>query len=84
VQYRIEKTVRGERTLTSVERLDDAGRVEEIARMMGGASVSGQVRASARELLEQGPRSASRGGAKGKYNAKGESESRRRGEEISH
>jgi DNA repair protein RecN (Recombination protein N) len=50
-QFRIEKAVRGTRTVTSVERLDDAARVEEIARMIGGASVSEPVLASARALL---------------------------------
>jgi DNA repair protein RecN (Recombination protein N) len=51
VQYRIEKTVRGSRTVTRVDRLDDEGRVDEITRMIGGASVSAHVRASARELI---------------------------------
>ncbi len=55
-QFRIEKAVRGNRTLTSVERLDGAGRVDEVARMIGGASVTEPVRASARELLESGAR----------------------------
>src|SRR6185436_16268881 len=53
-QFAIEKSVRGRRTVTRVERLDDAGRVEEVARMIGGASVTEQVRASARELLSGG------------------------------
>ncbi|HEY6359630.1 MAG TPA: DNA repair protein RecN [Vicinamibacterales bacterium] len=61
-QFLIEKRVRGTRTVTSVLRLDPAGRLEEIARMIGGAAVSEPVRASARELLDAG--------------AKGESESR--------
>ncbi len=50
-QFRIEKTVRGSRTVTSVSRLDEEGRVEEIARMIGGASITPSVRASALELL---------------------------------
>jgi DNA repair protein RecN (Recombination protein N) len=53
-QFLIEKSVRGARTATRVDRLDDAGRVEEVARMIGGASVTEQVRASARELLQVG------------------------------
>ncbi len=53
-QFMIEKSVRGSRTVTRVERLDNAGRVEEVARMIGGASVTEQVRASARELLDAG------------------------------
>ena len=84
-QFRIEKTVRRERTLTSVQRLDAPGRIEEIGRMMGGTSVTESVRASARELLasmyEDGAMgeapSLRAGQAKGKQKAKGESESRR-------
>jgi DNA repair protein RecN (Recombination protein N) len=68
-QFRIEKTVRGKRTVTTVEHLDPDGREEEIARMMGGAAITPPVRASARELL----RSA---GAKGKGTAKAKGESR--------
>jgi DNA repair protein RecN (Recombination protein N) len=87
--FRIEKHLRRERTITSVERLDDTGRVEEIARMIGGASITEPVRASARELLtvrEAGPargretfagRTAA--GTKAKTKAKGESENSRRG-----
>jgi DNA repair protein RecN (Recombination protein N) len=50
-QFLIEKSVRGSRTVTRVERLNEGGRVEEVARMIGGASVTEQVRAGARELL---------------------------------
>lgn len=50
--FSIEKRVRGSRTVTSVRRLDDTGRVEELARMIGGADAGDQARASARELLE--------------------------------
>jgi DNA repair protein RecN (Recombination protein N) len=53
-QFLIEKSVKGNRTVTQVERLDEAGRVEEVARMISGASVTAQVRASARELLDVG------------------------------
>ena len=53
-QFMIEKSVRGSRTVTRVERLDESGRVEEVARMIGGATVTDQVRASARELLAAG------------------------------
>jgi DNA repair protein RecN (Recombination protein N) len=51
-QHRVEKTVRGSRTVTVVERLDADGRVGEIARMIGGAVVTGDVVASARGMLE--------------------------------
>ena len=66
-QFRIEKHVRGDRTVTMVERLDDKGRVDEIARMIGGAAITESVRASAGDLIAGG-------GAKGKQKAKGESE----------
>jgi DNA repair protein RecN (Recombination protein N) len=51
-QFRIEKLVRANRTVTRVERLDAGGRVDEVARMIGGAAITEQVRASARELLD--------------------------------
>jgi DNA repair protein RecN (Recombination protein N) len=57
-QFAIEKSVRGRRTVTRVDRLDNSGRVEEVARMIGGASVTEQVRSSARELLDAGARMA--------------------------
>jgi DNA repair protein RecN (Recombination protein N) len=63
--FRIDKNVRGGRTVTSVERLSDSGRVEEIARMIGGAVVTDQARATAREMLSPPVR------------AKGESERRK-------
>ena len=49
--FHIAKQVRGGRTVTSVERLDNDRRVMEIARMIGGASVTDAVEASARDLL---------------------------------
>ena len=55
-QFRIEKSVLGNRTVTSVERLDAEGRIDEVARMIGGAAVTEPVRASARDLLESGAR----------------------------
>ena len=51
--YRIAKTVRGERTVTSVERLTGREREEELARMIGGAEISPSVVASAREMLNR-------------------------------
>jgi DNA repair protein RecN (Recombination protein N) len=52
--FLIEKSIRGRRTVTHVERLDQEGRIQEIARMIGGASISEQTRASARELIAAG------------------------------
>jgi DNA repair protein RecN (Recombination protein N) len=51
VQFRISKSVSGGRTQTRVVRLTEPERVEELARMMGGASPTDAVRAAARELL---------------------------------
>jgi DNA repair protein RecN (Recombination protein N) len=84
--FRIDKTIRRERTSTSVQRLDEPGRIEEIGRMIGGASVTDAVRVSARELLTASVDSGSKkeraasnsGHAKGKQKAKGESETRTR------
>jgi len=70
--FHIDKTVRGNRTVTSVQQLGEASRVDEIGRMIGGAVLTDQVRASARELLGAAVPSE----AKGKQKAKGESESR--------
>lgn len=50
--FRIEKNVRGGRTATDVVRVDGADRVAEIARMIGGASVTASVTASAAEMLQ--------------------------------
>ena len=60
--FAIEKRVDGGRTRTTVRRLDEAGRVEELARMLGGERVTDGIRASAREILV------------GRRKAKGESE----------
>ena len=50
--FSIQKDVSGGRTVTRVGRLAREARVEELARMLGGAAVSPQVRATAREMLE--------------------------------
>jgi len=77
IHFRIEKHVRAGRTVTSVERLSASGRVDEIARMIGGAVVTDPVRATARELLGAGAVApqARRAGAQSR--AKGESERRK-------
>jgi DNA repair protein RecN (Recombination protein N) len=53
-QVRVTKLSETGRTRTQLERLDDAARVEEIARMLGGATVTARTRAHAREMLESG------------------------------
>ena len=70
--FNIDKRVRGTRTVTSVTRLTDDSRVDEIARMIGGAEVTDAARSTARDFLAAGR--AARPGRKAK--AKGESESR--------
>jgi DNA repair protein RecN (Recombination protein N) len=59
-QFQIEKSVRGSRTVTVVRRLDEPGREDEIARMIGGASTSASLRAGARDLLKGAKSTASR------------------------
>jgi DNA repair protein RecN (Recombination protein N) len=66
--FQIDKRVDGGRTRTTVKRLDAAGRIDEIARMLGGAPTEAML-ATAGEMLAE--RSA---GAKGEAKAKGESE----------
>jgi DNA repair protein RecN (Recombination protein N) len=51
--FQIEKRVDAERTATTVRHLDHAGRVDEIARMLGGAAITDGLRASAREMLAE-------------------------------
>ncbi|MFB3853627.1 MAG: DNA repair protein RecN [Vicinamibacterales bacterium] len=59
--FHIEKSVAGQRTVTTVCRLDASGRVEEIARMIGGAQISSVTRRGARELLERAKQANSAG-----------------------
>lgn len=49
--FQIEKSVSGKRTLTSVSALDSVQRIDEIARMLAGKTVTPEFQASARELL---------------------------------
>jgi DNA repair protein RecN (Recombination protein N) len=48
----IAKSSEGTVTRTSVHALDDAGRREEIARMLSGTEVTEEARAQAKRLLE--------------------------------
>ena len=50
--YRIEKSHGPDGTRTSVHRLDEAERREEIARMLSGSAVTDEARAQAAKLLE--------------------------------
>jgi DNA repair protein RecN (Recombination protein N) len=51
--FEIDKSVEAGRTRTTVRRLDHGGRVEELARMMGGEAISDGLRRSAREMLTE-------------------------------
>jgi DNA repair protein RecN (Recombination protein N) len=88
--YLIEKRVDGGRTLTRVARLDAAGRVDELARMLGGEGITEGLRATAREMLHDrqaaiaastpdrlaaGRRRTGDGAGPGESKSKGESES---------
>jgi DNA repair protein RecN (Recombination protein N) len=75
--FEIDKRVDRGRTRTTVRRLDEPGRVDELARMLGGEAISDGLRASAREMLvgRQAARLAADAGVRsGKAKAKGESE----------
>jgi DNA repair protein RecN (Recombination protein N) len=56
--FKVEKIVRGERTLSIVRRLSEREQREEIARMLGGIKITAKTRAVARELLLQARRTA--------------------------
>lgn len=49
--YRVSKAASEGITESAVRRLDEDGRVEELARMLGGVDVSAEARAAARKLL---------------------------------
>src|SRR5436190_48671 len=69
--FQIAKRVDRGRTRTTVVRLDETARVEELARMLGGEAITDGLRSSAREMLKN-----RKAGAKGER-AKGESLVRR-------
>ena len=56
--FKVEKVLRGERTLSTVRRLTHKEQQEEIARMLGGLVITSKTRAAARELLHQARQSA--------------------------
>ncbi len=51
-QWRVRKFDQGSETLTQVTQLSDGERLEEIARMLSGSSVTDEARAAASKLLE--------------------------------
>jgi DNA repair protein RecN (Recombination protein N) len=51
--YRVVKEGRADSVATALVRLDQAEKVEELARMLGGHEITAKTRAHARELLAQ-------------------------------
>ena len=72
--FLIDKQIEGGRTITRVARLDEGGRVNELARMLGGEGITEGLLNSAREMLHgrQAPAPAPRTGRE--PGPKGESE----------
>jgi DNA repair protein RecN (Recombination protein N) len=68
--FLIQKETRGRRTMTSVRTLSRPERIEELARMMGGADAGDRARSGAQELLDAAQ-------AKGENRAKAKGESHR-------
>ena len=50
--YKIEKTVKGGRTVTEVTRLKADEEIEELCRLLGGAAITETVERNAREMKE--------------------------------
>jgi DNA repair protein RecN (Recombination protein N) len=50
--FRIAKHTVGGRTATRIRKLDDAQREEEIARMLGGTTITATTRRHAKEMLQ--------------------------------
>jgi DNA repair protein RecN (Recombination protein N) len=57
-QLRVSKLVAAGNTRTRIEVLDDAARVEELARMLGGTQITARTREHAQEMLTSGRRPA--------------------------
>ena len=52
-QARVIKLTDGKQTETQIDTLDEAARVDEIARMLGGVAITDQTRRHAHEMIEQ-------------------------------
>ena len=50
--FAVTKEAKGGRTVTRVTPLDSAARVEEVARMLGGATITPKIRDTAKEMLK--------------------------------
>jgi len=75
-QMRVSKQVDRGATRTRIETLDEGARVEEIARMLGGTSITGTTREHAREMLLEAARRPAPEGAKTASGGKGSSRAR--------
>ena len=51
--YLIEKVVRDEKTYSGIRRIDGDEKIHEIARLLGGETITDNVISAARELLAQ-------------------------------
>ena len=51
--FAVSKAIKGGRTVTNVTSLNTAARVDEIARMLGGATITPKIRETAKEMLNQ-------------------------------
>src|SRR5690606_13224994 len=49
--YEVRKSMTGDSTLSQIAVLDEAGRVNEVARMLGGLKITDTTRKHAREML---------------------------------
>jgi DNA repair protein RecN (Recombination protein N) len=56
-QLRVSKRTARDAIRTTVQALDSAERIDEVARMLGGAEITARTRAHAREMLESAARS---------------------------
>jgi DNA repair protein RecN (Recombination protein N) len=76
--FHVAKRTIDSRTVAEIHRLDEGGRVDELARLLAGRHVTDSARATARDMLVAavpGGRSA-QGPGESKQSTKGESESR--------
>ena len=51
--FRVQKSVAGDRTVSTIERLNETERLEEIARMLGGVKITPKTKAAAAEMLKE-------------------------------
>jgi DNA repair protein RecN (Recombination protein N) len=69
-QLRVSKQTAGGSTRTQIQVLDDAARVEELARMLGGATLTERTREHAREMLAAARQAVSKNAARPQAAAK--------------